>query len=502
MESDFSDEDENISGSPAMANVNTGPNLLRQARRLRHIVGISLRRAVAGNITTNGSQNANDNYKRSENESDSTSNSNNSPVKYAFALYSPKQEPPVYISEPRSGENAEFNDFDLWHVDSRDESLVGVVVWQLTPGSDKWTQCFSQKLNLCNLTYIGPTLETIDSKTPFARNSLIIIMTDGCYIEPSRKSKSMVDLQIKARNLSPAPPSAGRSPVLGGPTSSITYDSLMKIQTLEECIHDSHRAQSDILEKIQVGLDDSGFMCNQNISMLSDQLDRTRNSIELTRSETASIRRQIHHLKSSIQQRRQVLDHGRTLCAGPALKATAKVMGALSASRIVLQALQETHVSHMSRIATHLGQIFPIEPSRKPLQFSICGVYVPDLPTLLNHTFDEDEVGASYGFLAQLVDSLSDYMNVPLRYPIQPLGSVSVIFDPISSIQGSRMFPLSTQGQLLYRFEYATYLLSKNVEQLMSAAYLQTADVSLILANLKNLLLVLSTSTMKENVTT
>jgi hypothetical protein len=72
-----------------------------------------------------------------------------------------------------------------------------------------------------------------------------------------------------------------------------------------------------------------------------------------------------------------------------------------------------------------------------------------------------------------------------LRYPIKPLGSRSFIRDDISVIQGARTFPLWMKGAVFYRFEYAVFLVNKDVQQLMEWVGVACVDIRYTLANLR-----------------
>ena len=159
------------------------------------------------------------------------------------------------------------------------------------------------------------------------------------------------------------------------------------------------------------------------------------------------------------------------------------------------------------RIANDLSDIFVIDLIPNfGFNFTICGVPLPDYtnrqpsapqisPVIVKElgASEDDLIAAAYGFAAQLLTLLSYYFEVPLRYPIQPYGSQSFIIDPVSVIQGSRTFPLWTRGSLYFRFQYATFLFNKDIEQLMCSQRLPVLDLKPTLANLKNLLLILST---------
>jgi len=84
------------------------------------------------------------------------------------------------------------------------------------------------------------------------------------------------------------------------------------------------------------------------------------------------------------------------------------------------------------------------------------------------------------------------YMGKGLVYPITYIGSRSLIRDNISAMVGPRMFPLFSKGVDTYRFEYAVFLLNKDIEMLMADRDLRALDMRHTLPNLKNLLLTLT----------
>ncbi|KEP54916.1 coiled-coil family protein [Rhizoctonia solani 123E] len=145
-----------------------------------------------------------------------------------------------------------------------------------------------------------------------------------------------------------------------------------------------------------------------------------------------------------------------------------------------------------------LDSIFPIEPDAEraaDLVFTILDVPLPvpvapsDPAPPLNN---EEAVSAALGYAAHVVALLSSYMNVRVPYPVTYVGSRSYVRDPISAMHGPRMFPLYPTGMDTYRFEYAVFLLNKDVETLMAEQGLRAADLRHTLPNLKNLILTLT----------
>lgn len=134
-------------------------------------------------------------------------------------------------------------------------------------------------------------------------------------------------------------------------------------------------------------------------------------------------------------------------------------------------------------LARDLEFIFPIVPvanGRAQPIFTILSVALPlpshprepapplSLPSSQlppGITVSEESVAAALGFVALLVDRLANYLGTKLPYPFTCAGSRSLVKDSISDITGpTRLFPLYSKGIERYRFEYAVFLLNKNIE--------------------------------------
>jgi len=173
----------------------------------------------------------------------------------------------------------------------------------------------------------------------------------------------------------------------------------------------------------------------------------------------------------------------------------------LSRSRLALSSTREALSAQRKRIVSTLSSVFPIEPhsSGSPLAFTILNLH---LPSENHEDYLDPEISAALGYAAQLVYLLSYYLSAPLRYPVKVLGSKSFVKDDISVIQGARTFPLWMRGSVYYRFEYAVFLLNKDVQQLMSAVGLHCVDIRHTLANLKSLMLFIGGSDSEIEETT
>jgi len=88
---------------------------------------------------------------------------------------------------------------------------------------------------------------------------------------------------------------------------------------------------------------------------------------------------------------------------------------------------------------------------------------------------------------------ISKWLEIPLRYPMSSMSSRSVIRDDIS-VHNSPRFTLWSRGTDRTRFEYAVYLLNKNLEQILNS---QRLDIITLRHTLPNLVRFLSAMRVK-----
>lgn len=174
-------------------------------------------------------------------------------------------------------------------------------------------------------------------------------------------------------------------------------------------------------------------------------------------------------------------------------------------------------------LATLIRQLFdlvyPIEQSlvsatdseNQQILYKIRGLAIPNEPLKSDYvsSTSEDEIATAYGFTAHLVVLLARYLRIPLCYPILSRSSRSSLWDfstqfshgqrplsigpdngnlfPHSSTLkdlNHREFPLYSKQVDSYRYEYAIYLLNKNVERLINRFGVKIADIHPTLLNL------------------
>ncbi|KAE8216152.1 hypothetical protein CF327_g624 [Tilletia walkeri] len=242
----------------------------------------------------------------------------------------------------------------------------------------------------------------------------------------------------------------------------------------------------------------------QEVNDLHAQCDQARNRLERRKAEFAARRERLisaRQLEAAEQRRAEDLEKANTVLS----KRLTAVGLSLHRRRV-----------HLLRL---LEQIYPIElddPSQ--FLFSIASVPLPngtsstDLRqqqrstskgkekasepaevTLKNQ--DAEVTAAALGLVAQLVTLLSAYLETPIHYPLATAGSRSVVQDAISIMNGPRAFPLYSKGVEGYRFEYAVFLLNKDIEQLVNEHHVPLIDLRQTLPNLKNLMITVISAT-------
>lgn len=121
--------------------------------------------------------------------------------------------------------------------------------------------------------------------------------------------------------------------------------------------------------------------------------------------------------------------------------------------------------------------------------YCICGIYLPEAENFTSK--DDSKTAVALGYTSQLLSMISQFLQIPLRYPVKLGGSQTTILDHITEkLQDrERVFPLYARGNKdRFLFEYAVYLLNKSIAQLRWQVLLPTPDLRPTLHNIKLLL--------------
>jgi hypothetical protein len=397
------------------------------------------------------------------------------------SLHVPAEQSPFYVSEmiPRSM-NPSFTTLDpslLGPSIMRCDSVI-VKVWARHESQD-FQLLLELDINLRYLQYIGKTIYGFHH--PLPQNCVLFRMTDGIYtILTTAHSDRPPEFQVSHH-------AQGNQKPL--PTSS--YDALMRLSTLDVCIHDALATRHGLEEQINKLLEENkaGIGAVEGVNAAEDAVEDAVHALKREKKLLDATRRRRDQLKASLHQRQKLMDEDRA--------AQRRLQEAMNAAHSDLQTSGEALKQNVDdihgqrrRVCEDLQKIFPVEPVEgRSLAFTICGLQLP------NSEFDdadELESAAALGHVAQVVHQLSFYLSTPLPYPLHCRGSTSSVDDPISSTTGATSYPLFSKGTARFRFEYGVFLLNKDIEILANRVGLKLMDIRQTLPNLKYLLYVSS----------
>lgn len=402
-----------------------------------------------------------------------------------FSLHCPGIEEPVYMSEVvERAMNPSFKNFDLNSLGpstSRSDRAV-VKLWAKPLNMAEYFLLLEVHVQLRALQYIGKSLESFHH--PFPTNSVIFQFVDGFYT-------GLTDMVSVKEPTAPRPQDPTISESGKIPTSS--YDSLMRLANLDECIQDALATRekletqiNSVLEKNKAHLD-----LIDGKAQADERLASVKKAVTMEKKRLQQSLKQKESLVASIKARKEAMQQGHEN-QEKTLSYLREAQSTKISSEKLLGKTREESRGQIRRICGNLSSIFPIEPvPDKPLAFTILGI---PLPNSNFDNIDKESVAAALGYTAHLVYLLSFYLSVPLPYPIQPYSSNSFIQDPISVGISQRTFPLypvNTQ----YRFEYGVFLLNKDIEYLLVRQGFRVLDIRHTLPNLKYLLYLLTAAT-------
>jgi hypothetical protein len=401
-----------------------------------------------------------------------------------FTLHMEGQKEPVYISEvAEKAMNPNFKFFDLspcGPLVTRLDKLT-VRVWAKSDTMTDWRFLIDYTVHLGSLQFIGKTLGNF--RHPLPQNCVLFHMTDGIYT-----SFTHLPVQARSGQVLLAPPKENPD---GRVFASSSYDALMRLSTLDDCIQDALITRDRIADEIESILETNreAMSTVEQVPEAEESLKTVQTAVTAEQRRVLAMRRRRDEMQSSIQARREKMQSGRE--KGTLIASELPTRKELCKETIdAIETTSEAIAGQRRRICEDLLKIYPIDPlPGKSLAFTIRGIPLP------NSHFDDagpEETAAALGHTAQLVAHLSPYFSVLLPYPITPHGSTSTIDDPIATghttANNPRTYPLYMKGVVRYRFEYAVFLLNKDIEMLSNALGVRPLDIRQTLPNLKYLL--------------
>ncbi|KAH6625517.1 UV radiation resistance protein and autophagy-related subunit 14-domain-containing protein [Boeremia exigua] len=400
-----------------------------------------------------------------------------------FSLHVDGVPAPVYISEvAEKAMNPNFKFFDLGPCGPPVTRLdrLTVRVWAKSDHMQHWQFLLDYTVHLASLHFIGKTLGAF--RHPLPQNCLLFHMTDGIYT-------SFVDLPVDAHGELFAPPKTNPD---GRIATSSSYDALMRLSTLDDCIQDALITRDRIADEIE-GILEANRAAMSTLTRVpeaEESLHTVQAAATAEHRRVLALRRRRTDLAASLQARRDKITAGRALTALiaselPTRRAlTAETTSAIHTTRAAILAQRR-------RLCADLAAIYPLTPLPSPLAFTIRDLPLPPAP--LDST-DPPATAAALGYAAHLLAALALYAAVLLPYPLTLCGSTSSIADPLALMSGAgpnmREFPLYSTGAVRFRFEYAVFLLGKNVQILTQALGVRGVGAGEVLGGLKLALLV------------
>nr|KAJ3408277.1 hypothetical protein HK105_003226 [Polyrhizophydium stewartii] len=319
---------------------------------------------------------------------------------------------------------------------------------------------WSRAIDLSDMLYLGPDLADLDMH--FAPNTLLFELDDGFYAPAtadrsagSRPARDPTDADV-------VPVKVPKDRVL----PSYRYPHLVRIMSVCASVSAVEEETEAILARSTTrlaALEAAESRAAEAQAVRARIRAAEKAAMELTQ-ETQMLQVRLHEMRAAVRQRRQRLaklaagkrDERQSLMrARDGLALTRKEM-----SRTLLHITQRRQ-QHIADLQT----IFPIAAHEDGCP-TIRGIKLP------NTNFagqDDERIATALGFTAHLVTLLAYYLDVPLRYYMLPISSRSTVWDVVSlQFQGSKEFPLFARGSERIRFEYAVFLINKNIEQLLN----------------------------------
>ncbi|KAF2452961.1 UV radiation resistance protein and autophagy-related subunit 14-domain-containing protein [Lineolata rhizophorae] len=437
-------------------------------------------------------------------------------------------------------------------VTRRDE--LTVKVWTKTETMDGWQYLVDLSVNLRALQFIGKELPLFRHPLPqncilFHLTDGIYTSFTDLPISASLE-RSITD---PLNNTSAARGGEGGRDLPTVPTSSYdalmrlsTLDTCIQdaLATRDHLASQLATLVSDNAEALS--------LTQRAVAEADDSAKTVLDAVTHERRRVETVRRRRNELRARNAGRREAMRKGieaQQLVAEAMEEGWAKARDGEKA----MERVEEEMVGQRRRVCEELLQIYPVEPlaaakgagrsgsvggagagdsrpssrgsgtsrggnatgsSGDALAFTIRGLHLPNANL---DDADPDVVAAALGHVAQCVHALSFYLSAPLPYPLTPHGSTSLIYDPISLTPStssrpatsaaatsgsgaataaasrdaaSRTYPLFARGALSYRFQYAVFLLNKDVDVLATRLGLRLPNIAWTLPNLKYVLFV------------
>lgn len=367
-----------------------------------------------------------------------------------------------------------------------------VRIWIKSAKRDDWRQLLEASLNLRELQYLGKHLENLER--PLPQNAIVFHLMDGVYTTFTSLA------QYAPPPFMPLAARTNSARIL--PTSS--FDALLRLSKLDDSIQDALATRDKIAADLEAILEDNkvAMVDQDRVEEAKDRLKTIEYAKKTVSKQLEKARNQAEEKRASLKKRRNLMsedtkqsdEHAKDMRNGRAN--APKQRTSLDQSRKDVQ-------NQRRRVCEDLQKVYPIQPVKnKTLAFTIRNLPLPNSEDI--DASSPETTAAALGHVAHVLQLLSFYLGHPLVYPVNPRASTSTVYDPISLLKTNaseaqrygadktlRTYPLFSRGVPRFRFEYALFLLNKDIQLLLETGFgVRVLDIRQTLPNLKYLLYV------------
>ncbi|EGC28780.1 hypothetical protein DICPUDRAFT_159732 [Dictyostelium purpureum] len=331
-------------------------------------------------------------------------------------------------------------------------SSFNICVWD--KDNEDIPPIFQSDIDLTQLEFIAAEIKHF-SQLNLPSNTILFELKDGFYVTKETKNKmnspNLNDIQKIINN-------EKRKAVTGTKTLflSLLHRKLVNIEKqnqskiIEKKIEDILEEQSSYTERLR-------------------QLETQKNRIKLLREEASTQKQLLKKDQEKFEDLKKDLVPKSVQLTKAGISFYQSLKELIKNNEILKMDLHLVHNLKVSwekkkwNLITQIRSIYPIGQGNKLL--TINGL---PLPNSDYNGYDEEQIATALGYVCHILHLASKYLNVPLRYPMTPMGSRSFIKDEISHHSSSK-FPLYSKGVEKRIFDYAVFLLNKNLKQLLNS---------------------------------
>jgi hypothetical protein len=383
-------------------------------------------------------------------------------------------------------------DFDTCASGTTRLDEVTVRVWIKSAKWNSWRQLLEVILKLRELQYLGKHLENLER--PLPPNAIVFHLSDGVYTTFTSLA------QYAPPPFVPITARSNSTRVL--PSSS--FDALLRLSKLDDSIQDALATRNKIAADLEAILEEHrvAIVDRDRVAEAEDRLKTIEYAKKTVAKQLEKARTQTAEKRASLNNRRELMskDKARNDAQDEDMQ---DERSDAPKSRTSLAQTKKDVQNQRRRVCEDLQKVYPIQPIKnKTLAFTIRDLSLPNSEDL--DSSPPELIAAALGNVAHVLQLLSFYLGHPLVYPVTPRGSTSTIYDSISLLKTNareaqrygadknlRTYPLFSRGVPRFRFEYALFLLNKDIQLLLEIGFgVRVLDIRHTLPNLKYLLYV------------